>query len=476
MTQRKVTFSQTGIGGDSSGTVFQVNGTGTNPANASLVAASLGTATFYDDGSSWAYQSPVAASAGKRYVVGTTSGTLGAADEGTTKTGGVQHPMAADARDEPGRDRHLEHHAEPDEPGWLLQRRMVSLTAATSVSSGGSPYTFQNWTGNVASPPDSTNPISVTMNQPRSVTANYAPDGFGVSVSKSGNGSGTVTSSPAGINCECCSSSYTNGTVVTLTATPATGSNFTGWSGAGCSGTGTCVVTVDAAKSVTAQFALQTFVNVSKTGAGTGSVSSSPVGITCGATCSNTFDYGTSVTLTATPATGSTFTGWSGGLGFLEAGEHPLPVRLLGLLVVDRRADGRHVRRRHSCGDPSHVSTSPCGCLRFGFGLAGRRAPRLAAIAFDRAAAIEHHLGVVLLRGAGHHGGEMAERMAVGRAELGGEIDVAAELQHPVVVALEDGVGLLRRQLELLEDTASFALKALRFSSFISDMQNMLMP
>jgi len=41
--------------------------------------------------------------------------------------------------------------------------------------------------------------------------------------------------------------------------------------------------------------------------------------------------------------------------------------------------------------------------------------------------------------------------MAVGRAELGGEIDVAAELEHAVVVALEDGLGLRRREVELLE-------------------------
>src|SRR5690348_3262810 len=45
----------------------------------------------------------------------------------------------------------------------------------------------------------------------------------------------------------------------------------------------------------------------------------------------------------------------------------------------------------------------------------------------------------------------MAERMAVGRAELRGEIDVAAELEHPVVVAREDRLGLRRRQVELLE-------------------------
>ena len=247
VTQRKVTFSQTGIGGDTSGTVVHVNGTGTNPANASLVAASLGTPTFYDDGSSWAYQSPVAASAGKRYVVGTTSGTLGAADEGTTKTGAYSTQWLLTLATNPGGIGISNITPNPTSAdGYYNDGISVSLTAATSASSGGSPYTFQNWTGNVASPPNSTNPISVTMNQPRSVTANYAPDGLGVSVSKTGNGSGTVTSSPAGINCGAtCASSYTNGTVVTLTATPATGSDFTGWSGAGCSGTGTCVVTVD---------------------------------------------------------------------------------------------------------------------------------------------------------------------------------------------------------------------------------------
>src|SRR5580704_17336672 len=68
-----------------------------------------------------------------------------------------------------------------------------------------------------------------------------------------------------------------------------------------------------------------------------------------------------------------------------------------------------------------------------GFGLAG-----LAAIAFDRATAGKHHGGVVLLGGPGHHSREMTERVAVGGAQLGGEIDVAAELQHAVVVALED--------------------------------------
>src|SRR5687768_5486837 len=57
---------------------------------------------------------------------------------------------------------------------------------------------------------------------------------------------------------------------------------------------------------------------------------------------------------------------------------------------------------------------------------AGGLAAGPAAVALGGTAAGQHHRGVVVLGGAGHDGGEMSERMAVGRAELGGEIDVAA--------------------------------------------------
>jgi hypothetical protein len=77
---------------------------------------------------------------------------------------------------------------------------------------------------------------------------------YTLSVSKNGTGSGTVTSNPAGITCGSdCSEEYASGTVVTLTAQPDSGSEFAGWSGA-CSGTGSCVVTMTGAKSVTATF------------------------------------------------------------------------------------------------------------------------------------------------------------------------------------------------------------------------------
>jgi len=79
---------------------------------------------------------------------------------------------------------------------------------------------------------------------------------FGLAVVKIGAGSGTVTSVPAGISCgTSCSGSYASGTAVTLTASPATGSTFAGWSGAGCSSTGTCTVTVSGTTTVTATFA-----------------------------------------------------------------------------------------------------------------------------------------------------------------------------------------------------------------------------
>lgn len=65
-----------------------------------------------------------------------------------------------------------------------------------------------------------------------------------------GSGAGTVTSSPSGIDCGAsCSASFSSGAAVTLTAAPASGSYFAGWSGA-CSGTGSCVVTMDAVENV----------------------------------------------------------------------------------------------------------------------------------------------------------------------------------------------------------------------------------
>jgi Matrixin/Divergent InlB B-repeat domain/Dockerin type I domain len=131
---------------------------------------------------------------------------------------------------------------------------------------------------------------------------------FTLTASKTGNG--TITSSPAGISCGSdCTESYNSGTSVTLTATPSFGWKLTGWGGA-CSGTGSCTVTMSAAKSVSATFAQTFTLTASKTGNGT--ITSSPAGISCGSDCTESYNSGTSVTLTATPGFGWKLTGWGG--------------------------------------------------------------------------------------------------------------------------------------------------------------------
>jgi uncharacterized repeat protein (TIGR02543 family) len=72
-------------------------------------------------------------------------------------------------------------------------------------------------------------------------------------------GSGMVAGSPGNITmCEPggdgCFGSFAYGTDVTLTATPSSGYIFAGWSGAGCSGTAACSITVTSNTSVTATF------------------------------------------------------------------------------------------------------------------------------------------------------------------------------------------------------------------------------
>lgn len=137
---------------------------------------------------------------------------------------------------------------------------------------------------------------------------------FPLTVAKAGSGSGSVTGSPAGIDCgSACSASYPSGTAVTLTATPAATSTFAGWLGAGCIGTGTCTVSMSAAAGVTATFTLSVFtLTVTRAGSADGAVASNPAGIACGSVCAWTYAAGTLVTLSATPEAGAAFARWAG--------------------------------------------------------------------------------------------------------------------------------------------------------------------
>jgi hypothetical protein len=180
--------------------------------------------------------------------------------------------------------------------------QVVTLTATPDSGSR-----FDHWSGDCTG----SGPCTVTMDQNHSVTATFTRQ-WTLSVLKTGDGTGTVTSSPGGIDCGAtCSAAFDDGTVVTLTATPDSGSEFTGWTG-GCAGTGPCTVTMSGDVTVGATFEGPRTLTVTKSGTGTGTVTSNPAGIDCGATCSATFGHGSVVTLTATPAPGNTFLGWSG--------------------------------------------------------------------------------------------------------------------------------------------------------------------
>jgi len=189
---------------------------------------------------------------------------------------------------------------------------------------------------------------------------------YALTVVTTGTGGGLVTSTPPGISCGAdCTATYPAGTSVQLIATPGAGATFDGWSGGGCSGTGTCAVTMSAAATVTAAFggactdectrgatrcagtgaeqlcgdfdtdacaewgpavacgadqicsanACMTapVLTVVKVGTGAGTVTSIPAGIDCGAACSRPFPGGTSITLRASPTGADAFGGWSGG-------------------------------------------------------------------------------------------------------------------------------------------------------------------
>ena len=90
-----------------------------------------------------------------------------------------------------------------------------------------------------------------------------------LTVNKTGTGSGTVTSSPAGISCGTdCSEPYNSGTNVTLTASAAGGSTFANWSGCNTVSGATCTVAMSAATTVTATF--NTTGAVTRTGVSAG--------------------------------------------------------------------------------------------------------------------------------------------------------------------------------------------------------------
>lgn len=108
-------------------------------------------------------------------------------------------------------------------------------------------WTFAGWSGDTT---NTANPLTITMKRNRSVTATFTQDHYDLTLNIVG--SGTVPKDPD-------QTSYTYGTSVQLTATPATGWHFTAWSGDTATAANPLFITMKRNRSVTANFALTTY-------------------------------------------------------------------------------------------------------------------------------------------------------------------------------------------------------------------------
>jgi surface protein len=174
---------------------------------------------------------------------------------------------------------------------------IITLTATADLDS-----TFVGWSGDIVT---TTNPITLTIDGNKLITATFALNEYELTTATAGDGAGNIA--PAG-------GTYTHGTVVTLTATADLGSTFAGWSGDIVTTTNPITLTIDGDKFITATFDLNYPLTVAASGMGSGHIVSNPSGIDCGLNCEASFAADTVVTLTATAEMGSTFTGWSGAI------------------------------------------------------------------------------------------------------------------------------------------------------------------
>jgi hypothetical protein len=125
-------------------------------------------------------------------------------------------------------------------------------TAVTLTATPGPDSAFRGWKGCTSDTASCTVTLNAAPSEP--VKANFARSAYGLQVTKSGTGQGSVKSTQAGIDCGAtCSATFPFRTRVELTATPDATSTFLGWSGA-CSGAGRCVVSVEQESQVSARF------------------------------------------------------------------------------------------------------------------------------------------------------------------------------------------------------------------------------
>ncbi len=182
--------------------------------------------------------------------------------------------------------------------GQFYSGEQVTLLATAADG-----WRFDGWSGDTTWPGDT---LIVTMDNSKSVTANFDQLSYTLSISKAGSGAVEVNGTRHSLPW---SDSFLSGTVVTLVAKPATGWRFEGWSGDATWENGTLIVTMSNPKNLTATFSEETFtLSLAKTGEGSvkvnGTVRSLP--------WSGEFVTGSELTLEAIPDDEWDFKRWSG--------------------------------------------------------------------------------------------------------------------------------------------------------------------
>ncbi len=211
-------------------------------------------------------------------------------------------------------------------PNSCKLRSVAMVSAGNGWVVGGDnscsqPSVILHWDGGSWSEVDS--PVSQTLNSVTMISANegwavgeagtilHYIDTKNLSIIKNGDGSGKVTSNPAGIDCGgTCSAAFDHNISVTLTATAVSGWTFAGWNGSGCSGEGTCTVYMNVSKSVKADFT-QSCYSLIRTHTGSGSdPTASPANST--GCSSGQYHAGEAISLSASPAANWSVGSWSG--------------------------------------------------------------------------------------------------------------------------------------------------------------------
>ncbi len=164
------------------------------------------------------------------------------------------------------------------------------VVALTAVPDPG--WEFSAWSGSVGG---TTNPVTTTITADQTITATFTPiPNYTVGTNTVGNGSVTLDPDQA---------SYPSGSTVTVTAAPAAGWVFDGWSGGLQGSTNPTTLTVNSDTTLTATFVEAGDVTLTVNTVGQGAATASPD--------QPTYQVGTTVTVTAAPDAGWSFTGWN---------------------------------------------------------------------------------------------------------------------------------------------------------------------